>query len=53
MESVIKLGYMRCLCSMNEIIRNFALSPLYMIYMKLIMALGIKLGRARCLCWKR
>ena len=53
MRSFIKLGCIRCSCSMRENILNFALSPLCLVYMKFLVLSVIKLGCKRCIDWKR
>ena len=47
MLSFIKLSCIRCHCVVKENILNFAFSPLFLVYMKVLMSSVLKL------CYKR
>ena len=48
----MKLGYIRRRCGMKESIFDFGLSPLYLVYLKFLMAQVLELGCKRWIDWK-
>ena len=48
----MKLGYIRRRCGMKENILDFGLSPLFLVYLKFLMAQVLELGCKRWIDWK-